>query len=200
MEMEMRRNATSFPQVSKATPCLVARGADGNAIRSGNGMPGIVAGAGPAHDANTGEDIVPQGRQEGATMRLCVPVNEDRGLDSPMSAHFGSASAFAIVDTGSDEVMVVPNSNRHHAHGTCQPLASIAGRDVGAVVVGGIGQGALARLHGAGVEVLHGPVATVRQAVELFRKGALTAWTSDMACSHHGQAHAGAPRRNRFGW
>jgi len=32
-------------------------------------------------------------------MKLCIPISEDRGLDSPICGHFGSAPAFLLVDT-----------------------------------------------------------------------------------------------------
>ena len=45
----------------------------------------------------------------------------------------------------------IPNRNEHHAHGMCQPLVAIQGEDIGGIVVGGIGMGALNKLHdGAG--------------------------------------------------
>jgi predicted Fe-Mo cluster-binding NifX family protein len=57
-------------------------------------------------------------------MQICIPVMDDRGLDSPVSAHFGSAPAFMIVDTDSGHCRIIANNNHHHAHGMCQPLAA----------------------------------------------------------------------------
>jgi predicted Fe-Mo cluster-binding NifX family protein len=131
-------------------------------------------------------------------MKVCVPITRDEGLESPVSAHFGSAPAFAIVDCDTGDVAVLQNRNQHHAHGACQPLAALAGQGVGAVVVGGIGQGALARLQAAGVEVLQAELATVREALEGYRSGALNAMSPHAACAHHGGANTGdgGPRRH----
>jgi predicted Fe-Mo cluster-binding NifX family protein len=133
-------------------------------------------------------------------MRLCVPITRDEGLESPVSAHFGSAPAFAIVDCETGDVAVLQNRNQHHAHGACQPLAALVGQDVDAVVVSAIGQGALARLQAAGVEVLQAEFATVREALDGYRSGALRAVSQADACAHHGEAHVDAGGRRRRGW
>ena len=133
-------------------------------------------------------------------MRLCVPITRDEGLDSPVSAHFGSAPAFAIVGCETGDVAVLQNRNQHHAHGACQPLAVLAGQDFDAVVVSGIGEGALARLQAAGVEVVQAEFATVREALEGYRSGALHAMPLADACAHHGGAHVDAGGPHRRGW
>ena len=63
-------------------------------------------------------------------MHICIPVLDDRGLDSQVSAHFGSAPGFMIVDTESGSCRLIGNGNQHHAHGMCQPLAALAGEPV----------------------------------------------------------------------
>ena len=74
-------------------------------------------------------------------MNICIPVNADEGLASPVCAHFGSAPFFMIIDTASGACRALPNGNQHHAHGMCQPLAALAGENLDAIVVGGIGMG-----------------------------------------------------------
>jgi predicted Fe-Mo cluster-binding NifX family protein len=132
-------------------------------------------------------------------MRVCVPITRDEGLESPVSAHFGSAPAFAIVDCDTGDVAVLQNRNQHHAHGACQPLAALAGQGVDAVVVGGIGQGALARLQAAGVEVVQAELATVREALEGYRSGTLKAMSPRAVCAHHGEANTDGCGPHRHG-
>jgi predicted Fe-Mo cluster-binding NifX family protein len=119
-------------------------------------------------------------------MKLCVPIMENQGLDSPVSAHFGSAPGFAIADTESGEVLVIANQNQHHAHGMCQPLAALAGHQIDALLVGGIGQGALSKLAASGIQVFLAGAATVREAVDAHKAGMLQPVTPGMACGHHG--------------
>jgi predicted Fe-Mo cluster-binding NifX family protein len=119
-------------------------------------------------------------------MKLCVPIMDNLGLDSPVSAHFGSAPGFAIADTENGDVLVIANQNQHHAHGMCQPLAALAGHQIDALLVGGIGQGALAKLNAGGIRVYLAGVATIREAVEAYKAGTLQPVIPGTACAHHG--------------
>jgi predicted Fe-Mo cluster-binding NifX family protein len=124
-------------------------------------------------------------------MNICIPIAADQGLDSPVSGHFGSAPCFAIIDSESRAFRVIVNANQHHGHGGCQPLAAIAGQDVGAVVVGGIGAGALSRLQAAGVRVLKADCRTIAEALAAFNGGTLTEMTPASSCAGHDHAAPG---------
>ena len=62
-------------------------------------------------------------------MKICVPTATDAGLEAPVFGHFGSAPFFTVVDTDDGKVEVIPNTNSHHAHGTCSPTSLISARD-----------------------------------------------------------------------
>jgi predicted Fe-Mo cluster-binding NifX family protein len=47
-------------------------------------------------------------------MKLCIPATEDQGPESPVSAHFGSAKHFVIVDTESGACRRVHRHGRGH--------------------------------------------------------------------------------------
>lgn len=122
-------------------------------------------------------------------MNICIPVNEDQGIASPVCAHFGSAPFFMIVDTENGTCRALANRNQHHAHGMCQPLAALQGENLGGIVVGGIGMGALNRLMTAGVQVYRAQHPTVEMTLAAFRAGELGTMTAEAACGHHGQGH-----------
>ena len=126
-------------------------------------------------------------------MRICIPVEEDRGLQSPVCGHFGSAPAFLVVDTESGESRAIPNRNQHHGHGGCQPLRALEGESIEGMVVGGIGQGAVAKLKAQGVTVYMATQATVAETIEALKAGTLQEVTVDMACGGHahGEGHGG---------
>ena len=42
-------------------------------------------------------------------MNVCIPVDEERGLDSPVCGHFGSAPFYLIVNADSGDCHAVPN-------------------------------------------------------------------------------------------
>jgi predicted Fe-Mo cluster-binding NifX family protein len=123
-------------------------------------------------------------------MQVCIPVDEDRGLESPVCAHFGAAPAFLIVDTESGDCRAIPNSNQHHGHGGgCAPLEALAGIPLDGMVVGGIGMGAVNKLRAAGVAVYLATHPTVRPTLEALRAGTLEEVTPGTACREHGQGH-----------
>jgi len=122
-------------------------------------------------------------------MNICIPVNADEGLASPVCAHFGSAPFFMIIDTASGACRALPNGNQHHAHGMCQPLAALAGENLDAIVVGGIGMGALSKLLAAGLEVYQAQHPTVERTLAALEAGQLRGMSPDAACGgHHGQS------------
>ena len=130
-------------------------------------------------------------------MNICVPVNEDKGLQSSVCAHFGSAPFYLIVDMENDQCRAISNKNQHHAHGTCRPLNAIAGEKVDCVVVGGIGMGALYKLMAAGIQVFLAEYPTVQENLSAYRAGTLSLVSPERACSGHGRGqgpHGLGPR------
>jgi predicted Fe-Mo cluster-binding NifX family protein len=119
-------------------------------------------------------------------MQICIPVLEDNGLQSRVSAHFGSAPAFLIVNTDSGDCRAIPNTNSHHRHGMCQPLAVIAGEKIDGIVVGGIGMGALMKLQAANISVFYADSSTAAETVEAFKGGRLRPVDPATACHGHG--------------
>lgn len=126
-------------------------------------------------------------------MRVCFPTETLQGMDSPVFGHFGSAPGFVIVDTENLSVEEIRNGDLHHAHGMCQPLKALGGVKVDAVVVGGIGMGALMKLQTQGIHAYRAVQGTVRQNVDLIREGRLPQFDVRSCCSGHtgnGCAHS----------
>jgi predicted Fe-Mo cluster-binding NifX family protein len=124
-------------------------------------------------------------------MRLCIPVEQDQGLDSLVCGHFGSAPLFLVVDTESRATSALAN-NHHHAHGQCTPLSSIQGVALDGVVVGGIGRGALLKLNAAGLAVYRSGFPTVAETLDAFAAGLLAPVSAQDACANHGHGSGGA--------
>ncbi len=119
-------------------------------------------------------------------MKVGFAIEVNQGLDSPVYGHFGSAPAFLIVDTELDRVSVVDNSNAHRVHGACSPLATLGDGGLDAMIVGGIGPGAIMKLNAMGVKVFRAGAATVRENLSLLGKGVLRELSMDDVCREHG--------------
>jgi predicted Fe-Mo cluster-binding NifX family protein len=123
-------------------------------------------------------------------MKLAFPVEKDDGMASPVFGHFGSAPFFVVVESENGAVESLGNKDRVHLHGQCQPLAALSGKVVDAVVVGGIGAGALMKLNDAGVKVYRAVEGTVSENLALFKSGRLPEMGFDHTCAgHQGGGH-----------
>jgi len=119
-------------------------------------------------------------------MRICTPTAKDQGLDSIPYGHFGSAPLCIITDTESGDITTVDNSDREHEHGRCRPAAALDGVGVDAVIVGGIGRRALARLADMGIAVYQAGPGTLAENLAAWQVGRLSKMDARDACSGHG--------------
>jgi len=120
-------------------------------------------------------------------MKIAFPTQEDLGIESKVHGHFGSANFFVIVDTEADDIEVIVNHDLNHTHGKCQPMSALGGKKVHAVVVGGIGGGALKKLAEAGATTYRAVEGTVSENLLLKKSDKLPEFTMEQTCSHqHG--------------
>ena len=119
-------------------------------------------------------------------MKVCIPAATDAGLGSAPHGHFGSAPFFVVHDMEAGTTEVLDNSDQHHANGGCQPLAAFDGRNINAVIVGGIGAGAISRLNASGIRVYQAEPGLIEDNVEALRKGALIELSPSAGCRQHG--------------
>ena len=121
-------------------------------------------------------------------MKIGFAVQLNEGMESTVYGHFGSAPAFIIVDTELNQVSGLDNRNMHHEHGTCNPIMALNGNKVDAMVVGGIGAGALMKLNAMGIKVYGAGAVTVKENIELLGGNRLQELSLDNSCrAHHGQ-------------
>ena len=124
-------------------------------------------------------------------MKVCFPVQQDNGIDSSVFNHFGSAPAFVVVDTDSKAVSTIENGDRNHVHGSCNPIKALDNRQIDAVVVGGIGAGALTRLSQAGIRVYRAASGTISENLSLFERKELAEYALQGCCGSHGHGSGG---------
>jgi predicted Fe-Mo cluster-binding NifX family protein len=125
-------------------------------------------------------------------MRIGIPIEEDRGAESPVSAHFGRAPAFLIFDTANAAFQCVVNAHDHEEHGRCVPVDLIRHERLDAMVVTGIGRGALGRMAAMNLQVFRTAEPTAGAAIAALLAGALGAVGHDDVCAgHHHHEHGG---------
>lgn len=105
-------------------------------------------------------------------MKIAFPVNKDKGLDSPVSDHFGVAKLFMVIDTDTRAVDILPNQK---AEGSSSCKTGFISKEAGvaAVVTKCIGDGSQRGLHAAEIKVYAAQADTVGANLDLLEKGEL---------------------------
>ncbi|MHC1684457.1 MAG: NifB/NifX family molybdenum-iron cluster-binding protein [Clostridiaceae bacterium] len=122
-------------------------------------------------------------------MKICIPLKEDKGLESIPYNHFGSAPLFMIYDNESEKVKVIQNNDLNHQHGMCHPEKALGGEHVDAILVGGIGAGALKKLQLKNIRVYKVENSTALDNINLLKENKLSEFSINNSCTHHDCAH-----------
>lgn len=135
-------------------------------------------------------------------MKICIPTRDERGMQSELFDHFGSAPFFTVVESESGQVEVTRNDDTHHGRGACHPLRQLGSHAIDAVVCQGMGRRAIASLKEAGVRVLtldRDVGRSVQDVVAAAREGRLKPLAEEDACRGHGQGGGHGNRHRRGG-
>jgi predicted Fe-Mo cluster-binding NifX family protein len=134
-------------------------------------------------------------------MKIGFAVQRDEGLESQVYNHFGSAPMFVVVETGAAEVQTIHNQDMNHSHGACSPMKALGGQQIDALVVGGIGGGALMRLNAMGVKVYAAEAQTIRENLDLLSRNRLSQLSMQNACqAHEGGCGSHGPKKPEDGF
>lgn len=120
-------------------------------------------------------------------MNICIPTQDNNGLESNVSPHFGIAPYFTLVNSETQETKGIENARIEHGQGACKPLAGLEGHSVDVIIVAGMGRRAIARLAESGTQAYLFSGGTVADAIKAWRAGELEALTPDAACAGHGR-------------
>ena len=126
-----------------------------------------------------------------ARVRIAIPSEGEGGLDGMRSGHFGHCDVFTFVDLEDGvitEVSTIPNVE--HTQGGCMvPVNLLAGHNVNALIVGGIGMRPLMGFKQVGIDVYHDAERPeIRPVVEDLIAGRLAMIKDDQVCGgggHH---------------
>jgi predicted Fe-Mo cluster-binding NifX family protein len=128
---------------------------------------------------------------ETESMRIIVACENEQGLDSTISQHFGCSPAYAVVEVRdsrieSCETVSNPYVDKHVPRAVPHYMAKL-GAD--AVIAGGIGQGAISHLQTQGIRVATRATGSVRDAIPAFLEGRLSAAAACESPGHRGGCH-----------
>jgi predicted Fe-Mo cluster-binding NifX family protein len=120
-------------------------------------------------------------------MKVCFPVERNEGIESRVYNHFGSAPLFVMVDTNTKDIATIVNRDQHHEHGACNPIRTLGSQTVDAVIVGGIGGGALSRLNQLGIRVFQAGAASIGENLTMLLTMQLPEYTMQQCCGGHSE-------------
>ncbi len=107
--------------------------------------------------------------------KICV-TSQGNNLDAAVDPRFGRCAFFIIINTESMEFEVAENASAASAGGAGIVSGQfISGKGVETVLTGNVGPNAFQTLQAAGIKVITGISGTVKEAVEKYKKGELTA-------------------------
>lgn len=122
--------------------------------------------------------------------RIAISSEDDRGLDSVVSPHFGRCPYFILVDVEGRDVQAV-NAVQNPFYGHHQPgevPAFIHGQNADVMLAGGMGGRAIQFFQQFGIEAATGASGTVQMSLERYLGGELVgaAACASSEAHHHG--------------
>ncbi len=108
-------------------------------------------------------------------MRIAISADNNNGLDSVVSPHFGRCTYFVLVDLEEHGIAAVDAvENPYYGnHRPGQVPAFINSQRVNVMLTGGMGRRAIMFFEELGIRPLTGAAGTVRQSLERYLAGAL---------------------------
>ena len=96
-------------------------------------------------------------------MKTCIPITENRGLQSRIHEHFGKTPCHAIIDIEKRTTEILDMNEECDGH--CAPLPLLIEKGVELVLCKKIGQGAAGRFRQSGIQVKRTTAGTVQEAL-----------------------------------
>jgi len=118
-------------------------------------------------------------------MKIAFSAENDSGLDSRLSPHFGRCPYYVFVEVESGEAVAVETRKNpyfdSHEHGVVPRY--IAGENVNVMISGGMGPRAIEWFRQFNVEVVTGASGMVKDVLNDYLEGRLS---GDDSCGEHG--------------
>jgi predicted Fe-Mo cluster-binding NifX family protein len=124
------------------------------------------------------------------TTRILIPTEDQNGLTSQVSQHFGRAPYFAVVDFINGKfanIQTIANTGEHQG-GSGHPHENLLALNPSAIIAHSMGPGGIQSFRKERVIVLKANSNTVKEIITAFEQGQLVELTD--SCSHaHNHEH-----------
>jgi len=107
-------------------------------------------------------------------VHVCFPAIVDEGIESTIYGHFASAPFFVIIDTETQQSSAIANCDESNPFGGPNPFSALKGRQLDAIIVGGIGDESVRVMNMCGFKVYQADSSDLAENIALFQKAALT--------------------------
>lgn len=106
-------------------------------------------------------------------MRIVISSEENKGLDSQVSHHFGRCAFFTVVDLEGEQILNVESiENPYFAqHTPGQVPEFISNQQANVMISGGMGKRAIDFFQQLGVEAVTGAAGTAEETLQRFLRG-----------------------------
>lgn len=126
--------------------------------------------------------------------RVAFPVISNLGLNSRINPHFGKAKGFVVVDFDGGN-LEYHDAGQLREPSECAPVSGLVKCGAKAVLCRGMGRGALARCHSAGLKIGQSVGRTVEEGLENLNLGRSIDFPDSSLCDHgdsrcEGEEHA----------
>lgn len=120
---------------------------------------------------------------------MAIPVNENKGLMSNVSHHFGKSEGFIIVNTDGSNATYL-NTVSARVGDECAPIRTLKHNGCELICCYSMGRGAFVRCQDAGLKVLKLTMGeSVGDVIIQMKHGALENFGKEALCSHGHHSH-----------
>ncbi|MBP3730912.1 MAG: NifB/NifX family molybdenum-iron cluster-binding protein [Mailhella sp.] len=127
---------------------------------------------------------------------VAIPSDAPGGLDAAPSAHFGHCDAYTVVtvEDGKMTDSFIEYNEGHGPGGCVEPVRALAEKGVSVLIAGGMGMRPLSIMQQLGITVMFSSgYATVRDTLQAYLAGKLSAFDSGNLCNGGCGHHQAAP-------
>lgn len=117
-----------------------------------------------------------------------IPLENDNGLESYVSGHFGKAPFYLLYNTSTKTASVIKNTSNHFG-GKEHPPVLLKNAGVQIMLAGGMGANARKIFEKNNIKVYYGAINTAKETLELYETGKLTELPPDDGNHHHDHHH-----------